>query len=334
MRAGIRAGIRAGGTAAAVTFAALAMLSAGCATDPESTQPDGTVELATPPVVSVPTLTPPLGGLAAVYADLVTRQTERLKRLQTIDGYGVIELRYLEDGTEHFDQCDMHLYAFLPSKTALRLTKVGTIAWIGSDAERWWIFRLDTSPKTLEVRPWPESSGGNEPAAVPVDEHTGRSVVSPRTILVLAGLAPLPAASEVTLTDNAGMLVAATKSSRWTIDRSTGLPSTIELLDGSGLAGGRVWVTGTLSEYASAPADDLTPGDYPKVAQRVIVSRADGTGSVKLSFQAVSARPNGVKPRFFDLKDLQLSLRPDETVWVENRRATTGAGAPAPREQR
>ena len=286
------------------SLAALALtLLASCRTCPPSPAGDPPPLEGTVPLAAI--------QLTTSYEQAVARQNERLKRLQFLDSRGVVELRFVENDSEHFEQCDLRLYAVLPSKSALQLSKLGSrYAWIGSDEERWWVFRMDRTPTTLEIQPWTDKRHMDDDGA---DGRTGVSVVSPLTMLFLSGLTAFPDPSLVTLSESRGALVAESKSARWTLDRTTSLPLRIELLDDAG----RAFASGVLSDYGSAPADNLAPGDFAKVAHRVIVTRGDGSGSIKLALDSVSARSDGVKPRFFDLKELQAAMRPDETIWRE-----------------
>ncbi|MFO0828890.1 MAG: hypothetical protein U0572_12180 [Phycisphaerales bacterium] len=311
---------------AAGSLAVLAL--AGCAADEASRvdspspqgaaeivaqEPDGSVEDAPPADRQTSSDAQPARtdgaspALVASYREAVQRQATRLKRLKFLDSRGVIEVRYADDGGQHFEQCDLRLYAVLPTKTALNLSKLGSkkIAWIGSDDENWWVFRLDQSPTTLEVHPMASD-----------DRDAGLSVVSPRTILLLAGLTALPEERSATLSEDSGSVTVespadATPRARWRLDAGTWLPSRIELLDKSGA----VVATGELTDYATALADGLAPGDSPKVPQRIVVTRADGNGSVRMSLDRPSARSDGIKPRFFDLKELQILMRPEEVIW-------------------
>lgn len=307
---------------AAGAIAILLVAAAGCDPSGQGPAPPEPTADVIPAEPSSPTATVRDGEATDAYRIAAARQEERLRRLRFVDSRGVIEVRWTDADGQHFEQGDLRLHAVLPHKTSIQISKgVKKLAHIGSDGDVWWIFQLDSSPTTLDVRPWSERS------------QVGMSVVSPGEILVLLGLAPFPAADEVVVRADQGTLVVepspdsrpdelvSLPSARYVLDRSSLLPARIELLDGAGTT----IASSELSEYESAPADGISAGDYPKLATRVVVSRVEGVGggegngSLRLTLDQPTARSAGIKPRLFDLAELQASMQPDDVIWREDR---------------
>ena len=167
-------------------------------------EPDGSVEEGTLPSASQPPAPAPAPSPA--YLAAIERQAQRLRRLQFFEGRGTVEFRWRDEKGNHFEQGDIDLYLILPNKTGFNISKLGErFAWIGSDAEQWWLFLLKEKPTSVEVHPWAQSSESVH--------GEGMSIVSPKAILHLAGLSPLPDASRVTVVEdaNAKTIVVETK---------------------------------------------------------------------------------------------------------------------------
>lgn len=346
----------------------VALLTA-CAAGPEAPEPvvepvvDSVIDSAAdspsaasqPPPAPAPA--PPAGAIPKGYRDALAAQSLRLRRLQFFETAGQAELRWTDSKGAHFEHCQIDLYVVRPWKTALNIEKVSRIAWIGSDEERWWIFQLGEKPTTVEIRRWDETP--NEIIG------EGISIVSPRAILELAGMAPLPeipapdaerpARLTVTEKPESSLMVvewwpeATTSPStakdplslrrdpieqlptepakRWTIDARTLLPTTIEVLDASG----KPVVRSTLADYVSAEIDGAPPGDFPRVPRHVRIERIGPDGqplgdSLFLAMDQPSGRARRLKDKYFRLNDLMEMFRPDEVVV---RVHETGSAGPA-----
>ncbi len=258
-----------------------------------------------PPAPAAPASAERIAAFAKAFNEA---QSTRLLRLRFLESRGAVEFRWKDKDGNHFEQCDLRFFAMPPTRTAFRLSKLSELyAWLGSNDDSWWVFRMKDKPSSAEVRPWAASSGD------------GMSVVSPRSVMTMAGLAPIPAeAGAVTELPGGTFLVTFTGSkevapSRWTVDGSTLLPRSIDLFDEAG----ELLATSTLEEYASAAVDGLPPGDFPRVARRITVARSDGSGSIKLSLDEPTARGEKIRPQFFELKDLLRDLRPEEVIYRE-----------------
>jgi hypothetical protein len=284
---------------------AAVLLAGGCAgpTKPEPQPAPPEIELVGPPV--------PDAELMAI----ARAQAFRIRALRTLESRGVVEFRWRERGSERFEQCDLRLFAVPPAKTAFRLSKLGEqYAWLGSDEESWWLFLLKERPSTVEIRPWAES--GPE----------GFAIVSPRTVLLLAGLVAFPedgslrrepSASPETvvlehaLADGDAGNAAGETIVRWTISAPTRLPESVAIVDRHG----RTILSSTLADYAAAPSAGAAPGDWPRVPRRIEVVRAADGAAIRLALDEPSARGERIRPQFFELTELLRSLRPDEVIY-------------------
>jgi len=317
------------------TLTALAMGLAGCETPPEGPAAEevpagssATKEQQTLPARPGATTAPraqtaPASGTSALYIDAVSAQQVRLRKLQFLEGRGIIEIRWTDAKGKHFEQGDLDMYLMPPWKTAFNISKVGQrLAWIGSDEEAWWIFRLDETPTYAERFPWHEpvsvegTGGGSEDGLA----GDAMSFVSPDALLAMAGLTRLPPITTVRLSENpeAKQLVVEMLPTakghrpaprfRWTLNAVTKLPITVELLDESGA----VVATGRLEEYAPAAIDGMSVGEHPLVPKRIAVARTDGQGEIRLALNAPTARGERVQPKFFRFQELLTALQPKE----------------------
>lgn len=259
-------------------------------------------------------------------------QAVRMRRLTLLESRGVIEFRWRDADGAHFEQCDLDLFAVLPQRVAVRASKVGErFLWLGCDERRWWIFKLAEKPSRLEVYPLGVAADG------------GTAAFSPRDLLALAGLVPLPADDGKAMTsgmmpDGSVMLdVAASGTSprtRWAFPPASNLPTVIEMLSPTG----QVIARANLSDYVSCPVEGFAVGDWPRVPSRIEVQAgpagpADGPAegdAVRITLDAPSGRAERIKDRLFRLEELQASLRPDEVVVVEPRSPAGPAADPAP----
>jgi len=273
---------------------------------------------------------------------ILEAQSLRVRRLPVLESRGVIEFRWRDADGAHFEQCDLDLFAILPDRFALRASKIGErFLWLGGDANRWWVFFLNGKPTRLEVYPFDRPF--DRPVGGPVGGGAGENAVtlSPREILTLAGLVPLPPADSPLVrgaTGSDGVTVIevaahdAIPRSRWGFTAGTLTPAAIELL----AADGTVVARSVLTSYVSVPADGLAVGAWPRVPSRIELSASDAargeaigtatSGSLRITLDAPSARGERIRDRLFDLEELQRSLRPDTVVRFE----PIGSGATGP----
>lgn len=240
------------------------------------------------------------------------RQDARAKALRFLESRGVVEFRWKENGQERFEQCDLRLFAVPPDRTAFRLSKLGEqYAWIGSDEQTWWVFRLKDRPSSVEVRTYADAGG------------EGLSIASPRVVLLVAGLAAFPPLESCRLLpgkDSDGERTveftspAAPGLVQCRIDLRSGLPKAVVLFDRSG----GVLLSSSLGDYVSASTSGLATGDWPSVPRKIVVTRETDGATIRLSLDEPTGRGDRIRSQFFEFEDLLRSLRPDEVVYRAN----------------
>jgi hypothetical protein len=329
-------------TVTALAVVAVAHLCVSCGTPPAVDQEgDGAgdpaataIEPPAAPTKDGATTSAP-DPLAGVLDRAIAQQATRLQRLRLFESVGTVTVRWTEGRSTKTEQCDLDLYVGLPDRTAFNLKKLGTrYAWIGSSGSRWWVFDLASDTTKVDVHSWTTPESDEEPAPLRLDRErgTGFSLVSPRAIMALAGLAPLERRPTTTVREQAanGPIIVETPADpakgepgmRWTLDRFTLLPNSIELFDERG----DVFVVGSLREYRSVDVPGLAPGDHPKLPGYIDVRRSDGSGSIGISLERPTARIERMKDRYFDLDALLREFKPKESVWHE-RGMGAGTGA-------
>ncbi len=302
----------------------------GCETTPPASTP--APPAADAQVTTNPSQAPPTApakapaasaAASASYIEAVTAQQARLRKLQFLEGRGIIEIRWTDAKGKHFEQGDVDMYLMPPWKTAFNISKLGQrLAWIGSDEEAWWIFRLDETPSYAERFPWPEPVGVGGVGGGSDDGLAGdaMSIVSPDALLAMAGLTRFPPITTVRLKEEeeAKRLVVEMLPTakghrpaprfRWTLNAATKLPLTVELLDEVG----GVVATGRLEDYAPAAIDGMSVGEHPLVPKRIAIARTDGQGELRLALNAPTARGERVQAKFFRFQELLAALQPKE----------------------
>jgi hypothetical protein len=314
---------RSGAATMAMVMGVVIACFGGCETTPPAAPPTSGPQ-AKPDAKPAPPRAPaPSATASAAYIEAVTAQQARLRKLQFLEGRGVVEIRWTDAKGRHFEQGDVDMYLMPPWKTAFNISKLGQrLAWIGSDEEAWWIFRLDETPSYAERFPWPEpvgigGTGGGSDDGLADD---AMSVVSPDALLAMAGLTRFPPISTVRLSEDieakrltVEMLPTArghrpAPRYRWTLNAATNLPLTVELLDESG----GIVATGRLEEYAPAAIDGMSVGEHPLVPKRIAIARSDEQGELRLALNAPTARGERVQAKFFRFQELLAALQPKE----------------------
>jgi hypothetical protein len=122
------------------------------------------------------------------YEIVAAAHNERVELLGRLWSRAVVQVRYEdEEGDRNKEQGEGHLQVERPDRLALTAGKFGeTYVHLGCNEQRYWWFDL-TDGKRVWV-------GSHDPAS-----HTGRDelVVSPRDLIALLGVLPLPESGEV-----------------------------------------------------------------------------------------------------------------------------------------
>lgn len=290
---------------AARVLAMVLLLAGGCAGPGTATAPSP--DSGSTRVPAAPVRDP------AVVAALIERYNDRVRLLDQMYARGVIEFRWVDrDGEEHFEpQINAKLWVDLPRRTALRGEKLGeTYIWLGSDADRYWMFDLAGDTRRLYVG---RHDTFTEQDAVSV-------LVRPVTLLDLLGLTPLPAFEPAaTSFDEARTawvvrVEGAGGPMRVFLDPTSALPVRVESLDDAG----EIVLFSDLGRYAAVRIGGMSVLALPRAPTLIDISNPEGTVAVKLAFGDVTGE---TAPRVFDLRGLIDHLRPER---IEG--ATEGLG--------
>ena len=271
------------GIASLVLVAALA----GCATP----APEPAVE----PPHSVRAIDPEIA------AALIEGHNSRVAMLRQVHASGVLEFRWVdEEGAEHFEpQVNAKLWIRAPRDTALRAEKLGEVLfWVGSDAERYWLFDFVSDERGLHV-------GRHEEA--PSEGGEGLLLVRPLALLDLLGLTPIAESGATVTSRGAGdpwqvTAPGAGGPMRIFFSPSTRLPERVESLN----ADGSVALASTLRRYASVDVSGVAVAARPRLATLIDIADPEETISVKL---ALDAPDDETRDRLFDLDTLRQHLQ-------------------------
>ena len=230
------------------------------------------------------------------YEVLAAAHNQRVERLGTIAGRGVIEMWWTDDDGRHYEQGELDLWIALPRRTALRVSKLGHLfMWIGSDDRQTWLFDFRDGV-TLHL-----AEEGRLTGAIPFE---------PTLVLELGGLTRLPATGgEVRYArDHDAWEVRAPDRPVLFLDRQSLLPVRAELLDDEG----RIifYSAMKLTRYERVDLEGVSPLGGPMFPTLVNIRSTDGRFEVQLS--ARGPNDSGVKAMYFDLGWLQDHFKPDE----------------------
>jgi len=290
-----------------------AMAAASCG--PKSVDPPSgrtADRVGTPP--AAPQAAPSATDAATRFAALVSAHNTRVSRLETVESRGSLELRYSDEGGEHFEQCEFDVFLAAGGRGALRATKVGNnFLWIGGDGTRGWVFRLDTEPTVLKVY----DKVAEHELGQGADGAGEFALLTPGTVRAVAGMQPIPASFETRPVDGADAPATVEARSEVVYQSGTakvfvrfgadGLPSAVRIVD----ALGAVAVSSTLADYVPAQAASLAQGAWPKLPRRIEITAAKANGRATLLLDEPIAMARRMKPRFFNLEELTAQFRPD-----------------------
>ncbi|MGA0287325.1 MAG: hypothetical protein ACO3QA_09855 [Phycisphaerales bacterium] len=254
----------------------------------------------------------------------IAEADRRLAQLERFEATGTVVLPVRSgSGAIDEEQLDLLLLRERPGRLAIRLklSVTDTLAWLGSDGTRWWLFLPEETPSTV----WHGmvASSGNsqlEDESIPLPP----GLRHPRIVDVLLGLEPADdlASLEWNSADRRWWIESpvfgdASDDSGWTVRRGyaeTGpVAEVIEVRDAAGMLGARSRLAG--HERVEVP--DRPVGDWPLVPMRIEVS---GSGAedppARLSLERPSGRGGRVKAAAFDWGRLLESMRPERIVQV------------------
>ncbi|MCP3903350.1 MAG: hypothetical protein GY715_06915 [Planctomycetes bacterium] len=241
---------------------------------------------------------------------LIRRHNERVEHLRRLHSIGVLEFEWVgEDGKRHHEpQVNMTLWIDLPRGTALRAEKLGeNLLWVGSNAERYWVFDLMSSEPRLF----------DGPHDAPIHGGASPFVIRPLALLDLLALSPVadPAGpgspSPVRVDPKTGAMVVTTAGRggpmRLHLDTVTGLPRRVETLSPAG----EVALFSVLDRDRSVPVPGVSIAARPRQATRIRIADPAGTVGIGLFLDSPGPRdPSDRWDRVFDFDRLLRAFRP------------------------
>jgi hypothetical protein len=236
------------------------------------------------------------------YEELAAKYNARIEPITTYRVSSVVEIRWVdEDGKKHFEQGEGLLVIRRPSEMALTIGKLGNPHfWLGSDAERYWLFDLGDKPRLAYV--------GKQASIANVKRRVLPLPIRPDQLIGLIGLRPMPETHAATVEVDS-------KLYRVTLppDQALGKlqpriwvdaqhrPHRIQLLD----AKQRVLVDAKLGSFARMRRANQPPGAWPWMPQRVELSLGDGDATVTLFIRKPTDGAGKIKDVQFDFDRLR-----------------------------
>jgi hypothetical protein len=285
--------------------ACLAAMLAGC-------QPQPTTE---PPITDPgPSAAERAAELESMRVNMIARHNARVALLTRFRSQGVIEFRWVDDeGTEHYEpQINARLWLQAPRHIALRGEKLGdTLLWLGSDADRFWLFDLTGDEGVLFL-------GRHEETRSAARNGAGL-LVPPLALKGLLGLSPLPADAVLAAGgdgDPAAWSLTAPGAGgpvRLWLDEPAGFALRIEILNDAGEA----VLTSVVTRYKSVPTPGIPQAGWPRLPTLIDIADLQGSISIKFALDGPTADVAEEDwDRLFDLDRLTEHLGPDriETV--------------------
>jgi len=241
-----------------------------------------------------------------VAARLAEAQDLRLERLTHLHRLGTASLTWTDaDGSPQREpQLEMTLFHRRPADTAIELRKfgIGTIFWMGSDINRWWVF---------DLRP------GNERSLSvgAIDDESDAQLLPPSAVPMLLGLSAFPRDPArwrrlgdgrlSTRLDGEGDV---TVRALLFLDEASGQPRRVEVAR----VGSRQRLIATLDEDVWVDVGGVAPFDRPRLPHHITIVRDDGAFRLELRLDAPEGTPpEGRWDRLFDLNGLTDRYRPE-----------------------
>lgn len=269
-------------------------------------------------------------------AEVVARIEAADRRLRSMDrfeatGSAVLSIRRA-DGSAAEEQLDLLLLRERPGRLAVRLklSVTDTLAWLGSDGTRWWLFLPEERPSvvwhgTVDTTEQGVTGAelGSEPMPIPP------ALRRPALVDLLLGLEPADSIDrlEWDAESRAWQLELPLSTAEgwsdpgWLVRRlyaSDGaVVERIEIVDPRG----RIVASSRLADHVRVEVPDRAVGDWPMVPMRIELSGAPDPGtnepeSVRLSLERPSGRGTRVKANAFDWQRLLKAMSPERVIVV------------------
>jgi len=239
---------------------------------------------------------------------VVRAQALRMERLAHLHRLGTASLTWTDDeGEAHREpQLELTLFHRRPYDTAAEFRKfgVGTIIWLGADAEGWWVFDLRPGmPRTLLGDVHRKAAGGESPAG---------AMIPPAAIAALFGLVALPEEPSQWRQLANGDLVARLEDAESRtlvyLDGTTQMPRRVEVAP----RGARHRLIATLAEDRYIDVAGVAPFDRPFFPHRILIVRDDEAFRLDVRLDAPESTPPDSRwSRLFDVTGLMERFRPE-----------------------
>jgi hypothetical protein len=256
-------------------------------------------------------------GAVPAYADVAAAYNARVQRLERLSSsIGVVVRAKNAEGNPLREQVEGNLQVALPANVAMRLDKVETLFYLGSNDTKYWWFDL-TGDKTALV--------GRHDRATPETVASFGLPVHPLDLLEVLAVKPIPNAGGNDAThaqlawSNDGHWLMLTLPGRWsgqrrfTLDPKTCDPSRIELLDRAG----RTVVSAILSKYAEVEVS----GDarvHPRMPTQVEVELPTQDATAVLLIPHPVNPGDAQRPKLFALDALLQLYRITKITDIDN----------------
>ncbi len=249
------------------------------------------------------------------YEELAHRHNRHVEHLERLWSRATITVRWRENGRQRWEQADSsNVILDLPHRVAVAIGSsapgVGTIMWLGSDEDRYWLFDL-YNDKTLY---W----GHHETVGMPGTKQLAIPV-HPRDLPRLLGVLKIDADTpgRVNWDPVWGGYVLEPWHGRYrvVVDRERALPLRVDLLDAEG------WsvLQALLTSPRSLDMAGLEPWEHPTIATRVDIAVIGSDDELILQLRGVDPTPGPrrLNPAQFDLETLMRQFRPDEVIQLD-----------------
>lgn len=251
-------------------------------------------------------------GLPA-YADLVAQYNRKVAGLERLSARSSVKFHWRDEkGKEKKEHGDGFLLFVRPHRLALKIEKfgVGTLFWLGSDSERYWLFDL-VEDSTVWV--------GRRGHAIKPSEQGPPLPVHPGTVPYLLGLLPLeppegpgPAVEALWgyyLIEPPGLNL------RLLLEPGTGRPVRVDLTD----ADGHSVLICRLSDYKPVQIENVPRDQWPQVAGQaeLVAVGTEASMTLKLSSPSDGSRGKKIRDEHFDFDVLCQVHGPKQIIHLD-----------------
>lgn len=245
---------------------------------------------------------------------------DRAESLQKLHGWGVVELRWVDDSGSHFEQGDLEFWIDGPDHLAVRISKLGdTYLWLGMNDQKAWVFDLSQKPTRLLV----DSLGRLQKAGL--EEGSWLAILEMIQLMKIGlGAVPPPPTEDLLSSEMMDDSIATyiwrldrskstSKSSRlqMKVNTSTWQPLVVEIRDSDGTGGLVLKSPSRKTKRIEIP--DRSSLAWPVISRVLEVQDLDDPGTIaKFAFEGITASLDGEPiERIFDVNILRDAFKPE-----------------------